>query len=100
LVAFALGFVGCVGDSTIETDGGVDASSDVTSNPDIGNPDVGGCEAGAMSCNGTCTDVTANTGNCGRCSHDCGMGAMCMGGVCQPVLVTSMAASAVSPSPT
>jgi hypothetical protein len=83
--------LGCVGDSTvIPTDAGMDSLS----NPDIAvetsTMDVGaGCEAGAMACGGTCVAVMSDPANCGRCAHDCGMGASCSAGVCQPVQVTT-----------
>src|ERR1700690_3522418 len=85
---FVLGLIGCVGDSTVTGgDAGPDVSVDVSADTSV---DVAsGCEAGAMSCNGTCTPVGSDPANCGRCAHDCGTGATCKAGICQPVLVTN-----------
>ncbi len=46
---------------------------------------VGGacqCAAGDVSCNGVCTDPSADPNNCGLCGHVCAAGSACVSGVC------------------
>lgn len=91
----AAGGYACVGDSPVTPP--ADASASDTSSGDALPDDAGGgCDAGATSCSGVCVSLASDALNCGRCDHDCGPGASCTSGVCQPVLVTSKAAGAVT----
>ena len=52
------------------------------------------CDAGFESCDGLLdtgceTPIAENPLNCGSCGHDCGTGAACVAGRCQPVRVIS-----------
>ena len=49
-----------------------------------------GCDAGTTVCGGVCLDTQADVHNCGRCAHDCLLGA-CSSGFCQAWPVTANA---------
>lgn len=42
-------------------------------------------------CMGTCVTLASDPQNCNRCGHDCGSGATCSAGVCQPVIINTRA---------
>ncbi len=46
-------------------------------------PSDGDCPAGLTLCNGSCTNLSFDTLNCGACGNVCGGGETCSGGVCQ-----------------
>lgn len=96
-------FFACVGDSATDTSGvdsggasdaaqsdGNSSAQDSATSTDGGGADAGGgCDGGQQMCGATCVDVSSESTSCGRCGHDCGAGAKCTKGVCQPVIVTT-----------
>lgn len=111
LVAFAA----CVGEDPApvnaqnESDGGPTGNGDSgpTQTQDGGGNDAGG-DAGPAACvapfadcdgNGSCETKTDNDPkHCGACGHDCGKGASCTNGQCQPVTLASSLTNALAVS--
>ncbi len=51
---------------------------------DVPAADLGpSCASPRMTCAGACVDLDTSVAHCGACSHACGAGATCVGGVCQ-----------------
>jgi hypothetical protein len=57
---------------------------------DDGGPPYACCAAGRTACGSTCSDLTTDPNNCGRCGHSC-QGGTCSGTppMCQPVLLAT-----------
>lgn len=47
------------------------------------------CLAPNQLCGGACTNTSSDAANCGTCGRNCGSGATCSGGKCQPIVMTS-----------
>ncbi|HEY8038327.1 MAG TPA: hypothetical protein VIF15_00965 [Polyangiaceae bacterium] len=73
----------------------VDTPVDVPVDTPADTPPDAGCGT-LTSCSGTCVDLNTSDQNCGSCGHDCLTTAAggCVGGVCQPVLMTGVALDA------
>ena len=53
---------------------------------------LGLCVCNQTMCVGGCIDVMTDPNNCGACAHSC-LGAGCVEGMCQPIVVTTMAST-------
>jgi hypothetical protein len=78
------------GDAGQPDAGAVDAgpAADGGASADAGPPDAGGgqaeltCCAGAVDCDGTCSDLNTDANHCGACGHSCRADEVCAGGAC------------------
>jgi hypothetical protein len=72
-----LAVAACSGPSPVP-DGGGPVDSGLP--PDSGSPPS--CGAGKTACDGGCSDLQLDPGNCGTCGHACGASQSCMAGAC------------------
>jgi hypothetical protein len=88
---------GAVSDGT--TGDGPVASNEASA-ADTGTVDSGiGIDAAVCTgtvCGTTCVTLATDAQNCNRCGHDCGTGATCAAGVCQPVAINARATGATA----
>jgi hypothetical protein len=88
------------GGDTMQT--GPEASTDADGGmrPEGSDCGTAGCDSGPTSCmpgytmctsggNSTCVNESNDPNNCGACGRQCGTGAQCSGGLCQPATVLS-----------
>jgi len=56
------------------------------------------CPSGQTCCNGTCTDLTTDTNNCGACGNACNSNQLCAYGMCAGSLFNCRCVDGATPS--
>jgi hypothetical protein len=96
----ACGTAGCATNTSSQAAGTCNGTGLCSMPAPISCKTGGTCSAGACSCpaslpnecGGACVNTNTDGKNCGACGHDCS-GGECLGGICQPVVVTKPSVS-------